>query len=222
MLTIRRILASLSLAIAVAAGAAEPAPASALPLKKLTLEDAIQQALAKNFSIKISGFGAEASRARMIESFGKFDPILTGQYSFSEDESATLRDPVTGLRPPGPETKSDSYDLSLRGLLPWGLTYSLGATSNNTRGTFNLFADSYSTFAGVSATQPLLRGGGLLLAMLILPLYIPVLIFGASATANAALGLPVTGEIYFLAGLVVLAVTLAPWATAAALRIRMS
>ena len=68
----------------------------------------------------------------------------------------------------------------------------------------------------------LLRGGGMLLAMLILPLYIPVLIFGASATANAALGLPVAGELYFLAGLAVLALTLAPWATAAALRIRLS
>ena len=160
MLTLRRTFAILSLAIAATASAAEPAAASALPLKKLSLDDAIQQALARNFSIKISGFGAEASRARMIESFGKFDPVLTGQYNFNEEEGATLRDPLTGLRPPGPETKSDSYDLSLRGLLPWGLTYSLGATSNNTRGTFNLFADSYSTFAGVSATQPLLRGGG--------------------------------------------------------------
>ena len=76
--------------------------------------------------------------------------------------------------------------------------------------------------AAISALTVGLRGGGLLLSMLILPLYIPVLIFGASATANAALGLPVTGELYFLAGLVVLALTLTPWATAAALRIRMS
>ena len=76
--------------------------------------------------------------------------------------------------------------------------------------------------AAISALTVGLRGGGLLLAMLILPLYIPVLIFGASATANAALGLPAAGEIYFLAGLVVLALTLAPWATAAALKIRMS
>ena len=76
--------------------------------------------------------------------------------------------------------------------------------------------------AAISAFTVGLVGGGRLLAMLILPLYIPVLIFGASATANAALGLPVAGELYFLAGLLVLAVTLTPWATAAALRIRMS
>ena len=76
--------------------------------------------------------------------------------------------------------------------------------------------------AAVSALTVGLRSSGLLLAMLILPLYIPVLIFGASATANAALGLPVTGELYFLTGIALLAVVLAPWATAAALRIRLS
>ncbi len=67
-----------------------------------------------------------------------------------------------------------------------------------------------------------LRGGALLLALLILPLYIPVLIFGAGATRNAALALPVGGELHFLAGLSVLAVTLAPFAAAASLRARLS
>lgn len=73
----------------------------------------------------------------------------------------------------------------------------------------------------VSALTVGLRGGGMLLAMLILPLYIPLLIFGAAATSNAALGLSAAAELYFLAGLLVLAITLTPWATAAALRIRM-
>ena len=66
------------------------------------------------------------------------------------------------------------------------------------------------------------RGGALLLALLILPLYIPILIFGAGAVHNAALGLPTTGEHYFLAGLAVLAATLAPFAAAAGLRARLS
>jgi heme exporter protein B len=67
-----------------------------------------------------------------------------------------------------------------------------------------------------------LRGGALLLALLVLPLYIPVLIFGASAVNNAALGIPSSGEYYFLAGLTVLAATLAPFAAAAGLRARLS
>ncbi|HKJ87011.1 MAG TPA: heme exporter protein CcmB [Gammaproteobacteria bacterium] len=71
---------------------------------------------------------------------------------------------------------------------------------------------------GVALTVGLPRGG-LLLTLLVLPLYVPVLIFSAGAVDNAAASLPVAGQLYFLAALLVLALTLAPLATAAALRI---
>ena len=66
-----------------------------------------------------------------------------------------------------------------------------------------------------------LRGGGMLLALLILPLYIPVLIFSVAAVDNAAQGFSIRGELYFLSAILVLAVTLAPFATTASLRIRL-
>lgn len=64
-----------------------------------------------------------------------------------------------------------------------------------------------------------LRRGGLLLALLVLPLYIPVLIFGANAVNAAVAGIDVSGQIYLLAALLMLALTLTPIATAAALRV---
>jgi heme exporter protein B len=64
--------------------------------------------------------------------------------------------------------------------------------------------------------------GGMLLSLLILPLYMPVLIFSMLAVQNATLGQSIAAEIYFLAGILVLAMTLAPITTAAALRIRLS
>jgi heme exporter protein B len=64
--------------------------------------------------------------------------------------------------------------------------------------------------------------GGMLLNLLILPLSMPVLIFSTVAIQNAALNQPIIAESYFLAGILVLAITLAPLATAAALRIRLS
>ena len=67
-----------------------------------------------------------------------------------------------------------------------------------------------------------LRGGGMLLALLILPLYMPLLIFAVSAVNNAVQGLSIKAELYFLAALLVLAITLSPFATAASLRIRLS
>jgi heme exporter protein B len=71
---------------------------------------------------------------------------------------------------------------------------------------------------GVALTVGLRRGGALL-SLVVLPLYVPVLIFGATAVDAAAAGLPVTGHLYVLAALLVLAFTLAPPAAAAALRI---
>ena len=63
------------------------------------------------------------------------------------------------------------------------------------------------------------RGGGVLLALLVLPLYIPTLIFGAGAVAAQSAGLGVDGHLSLLAALLALAVFFAPWATTAALRI---
>ena len=65
-----------------------------------------------------------------------------------------------------------------------------------------------------------LRGGGMLLSLIILPLYIPLLIFSVAAVDNASQGLGFTGEIYFISAILVLAITLAPFATALSLRIR--
>lgn len=71
---------------------------------------------------------------------------------------------------------------------------------------------------GVALTVGL-RRGGILLTLLILPLYIPVLIFATNAVAATSAGMPVEGQLYFLAALLVLALTLAPIAIAASLRI---
>lgn len=70
--------------------------------------------------------------------------------------------------------------------------------------------------AGLTLT---LRRNGSLLALLVLPLAVPVLIFGARATALAIAGGSPAAPLYLLAAFAVLAATLAPWALAAAVRI---
>jgi heme exporter protein B len=62
------------------------------------------------------------------------------------------------------------------------------------------------------------RRGGVLLSLLILPLYIPVLIFGAGAIDAALTGLTPRPHLLLLGGLLAGALPLAPWAGAAALR----
>ena len=64
-----------------------------------------------------------------------------------------------------------------------------------------------------------LRGGGVLIALLILPLYIPVLIFGAGAVDASISGMSPQANLYLLAAFLVVSLVFAPWATSAALRI---
>ncbi len=64
-----------------------------------------------------------------------------------------------------------------------------------------------------------LRGGGVLVSLLVLPLYIPVLIFGAGAIGAESSGLGAQSHLLLLAAFLVFAVVASPWAVAAGLRI---
>jgi heme exporter protein B len=64
-----------------------------------------------------------------------------------------------------------------------------------------------------------LRGGGSLLALLVLPLYVPVLIFGAGAVEAVRGGLTPAPHLSLLAACVLVAIVGAPWAASTAVRI---
>ncbi len=66
-----------------------------------------------------------------------------------------------------------------------------------------------------------LRGGGVLVSLLVLPLYIPVLIFGAGAVEASAAGLGASAHLSLLGAFLLASLVLAPWATAVSLRISM-
>jgi len=66
-----------------------------------------------------------------------------------------------------------------------------------------------------------LRGGGVLLSLLVLPLYIPMLIFGTGAVEAVASGLSIASHLSLMGALLVLALVFTPWVTAHALRISM-
>lgn len=63
------------------------------------------------------------------------------------------------------------------------------------------------------------RSAATLLAVLVIPLYIPILIFGAAAVSDSMLGQPAQPYYAILGAMLTLALFLAPWASAAALRI---
>ena len=104
----------------------------------------------------------------------------------------------------------------LMGLLMAYPTAAMGSlTLSLLLGTFTL-----SLLGAVGAALTVgLRQGGMLMPILVLPLVVPVLIFGAEAAAQAARGEDPAGALYLLAAMLVLCITLAPFAITAAVRV---
>lgn len=146
----RAIFAFLACAVALASTARAAAPA-------LTLEEAIHLALEKNQQIKVESYGRSIARANLLTALGQFDPAVTFRRSYSEDGTPYSADPFIKQL-----VQNDSYSLALEGRSPWGMTYSLGAQAQNQRSTVNttVFPQGFLSFAGLSVTQPLLRGFG--------------------------------------------------------------
>lgn len=99
------------------------------------------------------------------------------------------------------------YDLSSEAIQVLMLTLFLGTPS-------------LSLIGAIGAALTLgLRGGGVLVSLLVLPLYIPVLIFGAGAVEATVSGLGGAGHISMLGAIFLLSLVLSPLATVAALRV---
>jgi outer membrane protein TolC len=133
--------------------AADPAPTP----PPLPLDDAIRLALEKNPQIKVQEFGRSIARADWLTAMGAFDPALTFRRSYSEDNAAGYYGNAAEIRLR--TTRTDNYSLTLEGLTPWGLRYSIGSTAQNPRYP-DAYQDNFYSSAGVSVTQPLLRGFG--------------------------------------------------------------
>lgn len=67
-----------------------------------------------------------------------------------------------------------------------------------------------------------LRGGGVLVSLLVLPLYIPVLIFGAGAVEASTAGMGFDAHLSLLGAFLLVSLVFSPWAAAASLRISMA
>ncbi|MBU3628828.1 heme exporter protein CcmB [Polynucleobacter sp. AP-Reno-20A-A9] len=102
-----------------------------------------------------------------------------------------------------------------------GIQFDLDASSLYVlMGTLLLGTPVLSLLGSIGAALTLgVRGGSLLLSLLILPLYIPVLIFGAGAVYANSVGLETSGHFSLLGALLILALAFVPWVSSAAVKI---
>lgn len=104
--------------------------------------------------------------------------------------------------------------------LPLGVVFDLPAAATGVlAASLALGTPALSTIGAVGAALTLGLRGGVLISLLVLPLTIPILIFGAGATEALAGGLSPKPHLLLLAGLTLATLAAAPWAAAAALRI---
>ncbi len=137
----------------------------------LSLQKAVQLALAKNFQIKIEEFNPKIAKARQKSVSGKFDPVLESSYTYSHNEqelrtlNTNLNDPTVVPGDPQPDLFANSdgseFDTSIAGLTPWGMTYDFGPSlvvdGDDRR---NPSFTRYNSFLGLSLAQPLLKNFG--------------------------------------------------------------
>lgn len=105
--------------------------------------------------------------------------------------------------------------------LLFGVLFDLGSTESLVLvASLALGTPVLSLLGAIAAALTLgLRGGGVLTSLLVLPLYIPVLIFGSGAVGAAASGVSYAPYLLLLGAFLLFALVLTPWAAALALRI---
>lgn len=147
----------LALGAAVALGAQEEG--SSL---RLTLDDALAQALERNFDIRVERLVLDQAEAALKGSYGLFDPNLSLDLSTS-----VTRQPTSSILQAGAQAnlylnRQERYGLGLNQFTPWGQTFSLSwdNTRQKTNSRYALLNPSFGSSAALTTTFPLLRGFG--------------------------------------------------------------
>ncbi|MGA2867475.1 MAG: TolC family protein [Verrucomicrobiota bacterium] len=111
-----------------------PAQTNPPPIRKLSLEDCIEVALQHNFDVQIKRFNPQIMRYNLGAAYGSYDPTfsISGERDFSQMPGGY---DAQGLRYPGMQTDVNQGSAGFGGLLPWGLSYSLGGSVGDTWGT---------------------------------------------------------------------------------------
>ncbi len=126
----------------------------------LSLEDCVGRALQENQDIRLLTFNPLKSTADVLAARGEFDPVLSGNYSYSEIEQsasaqAQLYGGITSI-----SANQMSSQAALAGKLYLGTQYTLSLDMGEEEVSYNDFAEEWSGSLSFSLTQPLLRGRG--------------------------------------------------------------
>ena len=124
----------------------------------ITLREALDNALLQNRQLQIERINQSVATFTLREAYGAYDPLLTTRAHIEEATDPGGFDPANPSADAIYSADSEVVAFGLTGLLPSGMTYSLGGNYAHSAGTRNfLNFDSYKVTTGLYAEQPLLR-----------------------------------------------------------------
>lgn len=128
---------------------------------RLSLMDSVHRSLGTNHDILITEYEPLRARANLRSTWGDFDPVLNASATYTEFTQSANAQTVAFGGITSIQSWSTTTQLSLDGFLPWGTQYSFFLNIDKEETTFNRFVEEFSGGAGVTLTQPILRGNGL-------------------------------------------------------------
>jgi len=138
-------------------GQAKPPVTPGVPVKELTLDDAIQIALEKNLDLQVAKMNPLIQDYNLVQARAAYKPTLTGTFNqnHASSQSTNRLDGVVSLN----ISQAQQYNLGLNQRMQWyggqlGLSFNNGRSyTNSSNSTFN---PSYNSNLRVNYTQPLL------------------------------------------------------------------
>ena len=124
----------------------------------ISLREALDNALLQNRQLQIERINQSVAAFTLREAYGAYDPLLTTRAHVEEATDPGGFDPANPSADAIYSADSEVVTFGLTGLIPSGMTYSLGANYAHSYGTRNfLNFDSYKITSGLYLEQPLLR-----------------------------------------------------------------
>lgn len=153
-------LLAISLVLA-GAGLAALAQTNGPDARKVSLEDCIQGALAKNLDLRIARYNPTLAMTDLQAAYAGYDPSFSIAGAHNNNTSGGGFSPSIGTIP-ATTTDKNGFESSLGGVTPWGLNYSLEGAVSESYGSryadpLTMPFDNSSGSASITMTQPLLK-----------------------------------------------------------------
>lgn len=154
-----RKLTAILIFIAAGAGSLLAGPSSAGE-RVLSLEECLALALENNLELEVERLNPQIELAGVQSAWGQFDPVFEISTDYTDNIRPRDVETTQSLGITTSSNKNQDYNIGLSGELPTGTTYDLSAGTNEDKSSVNDFRPVVDANAGLTLTQPLLRGAG--------------------------------------------------------------